>query len=593
MRTTVLALILLGLPASALDDEKAPDFTLPDLQGKPHTLYALKERKAVVLLFLGIECPRSRAAEPRLMDLAKAYGEKGASFFAINSNWNETSAEIADYVKKAGFTIPVLKDDQNRVADLFKIRIQPTAVVLDGTFALRYRGLIDDHKIEEFVRAPHLKNALEAVVAGRAVEVKATDPEGCTVRRVEKATSQEVTYAKHVAPILFKHCVGCHRPGQVGPFSLESYEQASAWSSEIVAYTKRKSMPPWKPVTNEGFYYNERRLSAEELAILERWHRNGAPEGDPKDLPRPPSFVDGWMLGKPDAVLTAEGGYVVGPRGRDEYRCYVLPTNFDEDKWVVGVEYKPGNPRAVHHIIGYLDGTTQAEKKDAADPAPGYRTNGAGPNILPSGSLAGWAPGNMPRMLPAGVGRRLRKGERIVLETHYHRTGREEKDEGAEVALYFAKEPVKKMLQVHMIANVFLRIPAGAPDHKVVANFTVPADVHAYDVMPHMHLLGREMSVVATFPDGAKKDLVIIKDWDFAWQETYQFREPLPLPKGTKIRVEATYDNSEKNKNNPSNPPRPVRWGEQTTDEMCIAFIHYTVDGEDRRKPARTEDNSK
>jgi len=589
-----MALFLLVCLPGAAPDEKAPEFTLPDLQGKQHTLSALKDRKAVVLLFLGIECPRSRAAEPRLDDLAKLYGEKGVVFFAINSNWNESAAEISDYVKKAGFTLPVLKDDKNRVADLYKVRIQPTAIVLDGTMTVRYRGLIDDHKIEEFVRTPFLKKALEAVVAGKNVEVKSTDPEGCTVRRVEKAKSQDVTYTRHVAPILSKHCVSCHRPGQVGPFSLENYEQASAWSSEIMVYTRRKVMPPWKPVTNEGHYYNERRLTPDEIATLEKWHKNGAPEGDPKDLAPAPKFADGWMLGKPDAVVKAQGGYVVAARGRDEYRCYVINNPFDEDKWVVGAEYKPGNPRAVHHIIGYLAMGTAAEKKDAADPEPGYRTNGAGPNVIPSGSIAGWAPGNMPRMLPPGVGRRIRKNEKIILETHYHRTGREEKDEGAELALYVAKEPVKRMLQVHMIANFMLRIPPGAENHKVTASIgPLSSDVQAYDVMPHMHLLGKEMSVVATLPDGSTKDLVIVKDWDFGWQETYQFKEPLPLPKGTRIRVEAVYDNSEKNRNNPSNPPRAVKWGEQTTDEMCIAFVHYIVDTESRTKPSKTEENPK
>jgi hypothetical protein len=192
-------------------------------------------------------------------------------------------------------------------------------------------------------------------------------------------------------------------------------------------------------------------------------------------------------------------------------------------------------------------------------------------------------------MLPAGVARRWRKGEHIVLETHYHRTGRPEKDEGCEVALYFAKEPVQKMLLVHMIANPFLRIPAGESNYRVTAQLipAVPADIHVYDVMPHMHLLGKEMSVVATLPDGAKKDLVIVKNWDFAWQETYQFKEAVPLPRGTQIKVEAFYDNSLGNKNNPSNPPKAVRWGEQTTDEMCIAFLHYTVDAEDRRKDGK------
>jgi peroxiredoxin len=574
--------LLAGLP----QDEAAPDFTLPDYHGKPHALSALKGRKAVVLVFTGIECPRGVAAEPRLSEMAQKYAEQGVAFLAINSNRNESPEAVIDHLKKSQFLIPMLRDDKGSVSNLYRVEIQPTAFVLDGELRVRYRGMIDNHKIEELVRKHYLRDALEAVLAGRPVEVKETEPEGCTVRKREPATgAAEVTYAKDVAPILNKHCVSCHRPGQVGPFSLETYEQASAWSREVMTYTKRRAMPPWKPVTNPDFYWNERRMTDAEIATLRKWHEAGTPLGDPKDLPPPPKVDPGWMLGTPDHVVKAEGGWIVGPKGRDEYRCYAIRNPFDEDKWVTGVEYRPGNLRAVHHIIGYLDAGGQSAKKDAADPQPGYKSNGSGPGILPSGSLAGWAPGNMPRLLPEGTARLLKKGEWIVLETHYHRTGRPETDEGAQVGLYFAKKPVQKQLHVHMIANPFFRIPPGAERHKVVATYTVPKDVRALDVMPHMHLIGREMTVTATFPDGKAMDLVAIKDWDFNWQETYQFRDLLPLPRGTKIRVEAFYDNSEKNPNNPSFPPRAVGWGEQTTDEMCIAFIHFTNDSEDLTRP--------
>jgi peroxiredoxin len=421
---------LLAAFLGAQDSGSAPGFTLKDVEGKTHALAALKGRKAVVLVFTGIECPRGVAAEPRLSEMAKKYAEQGVAFLAINSNRNESVAEILDHVKKGGFALPVLKDEKGAVAGLYKVEVQPAAFVLDGEFRIRYSGLIDDHKIEEFVRKPYLRDAIEAVLAGKDPEVKSTEPLGCSVKSREAAATGEVTYAKHVAPILAKHCVPCHRPGQVGPFSLEGYEQASAWSREITTYTKRRSMPPWKPVSNTDFYWNERRLTDDELTTLRKWHETGAPPGNEKDLAPAPKAEAGWMLGTPDVVLKAEGGYEVGPKGRDDYRCYVLKNPFDEDKWVTGVEYKPGNLRSVHHIIGYLDASGQSEKKDAQDPLPGYRSSGSGPGVIPSGSLAGWAPGNMPRRLPEGTARLWKKGERIVLETHYHRTGRPEKDEG-------------------------------------------------------------------------------------------------------------------------------------------------------------------
>jgi peroxiredoxin len=581
----LLALLALLVPG----DEAAPDFTLKEVGGKPLSLASLKDRKAVVLVFTGIECPRGRAAEPRLADLAKTYGEKGVAFLAINSNRNESDVEVAEHAKKIAWPLPVLRDPGGKVADLYKVDVQPHAVLLDAARRVAYRGLIDDHKVEEFVRNHYLRDALEAVLAGKEPAVKETQAVGCSVKKNEAAVAGEVTYAKDVAPVLNRHCVACHRPGQVGPFTLDDYEQASAWSKEITTYAKRRAMPPWKPTTNPGSYYNERRLSDAELLILERWHAAGAPKGDLKALPPPPKFDDGWMLGTPDVVLQAEGGYVVGAKGPDEYRCYVVQNPFNEDKWVTGFEYKPGNGLAVHHIIGYLDRSGASEKRDAAEPGPGYRSNGSGPGILPSGSLGGWAPGNLPRQLPEGVARLWKKGERVVLETHYHRTGRPETDAGAQVALYFAKTPVKKQLHVNMIFNPLLRIPAGAERHPVSAQWVVPKDISALDVMPHMHLLGREMSVVATFPDGTKKDLVAIKDWDFNWQETYQFLKDVQLPRGTKVRVDAVYDNSLKNPNNPSNPPKVVGWGEETTDEMCIAFVHFTNDAEDLTKPKAKE----
>jgi len=589
MRTLALVAVLLT-PAAAPAGEKAPDFTLSDVSGKSHTLSALKDRKAVVLLFMGIECPRSVAAEPRLGDMLKKYGEKGVEFFAIDSNWNESAKEIAEHCSQRSFPITYLKDQGGKVATLYKVETQPTAVLLDGALSIRYRGLIDDHKVEELAKKKYLRDAIEAVLAVKDPEPSSTEPLGCTIRKGEtKATSTEVTYTKHVAPILNRACVNCHRPGQAGPFSLETYDQAQAWSNEIKSWTHSRSMPPWKPISNHGVYYNERTLSDDEITTIAKWTDNGAPMGDAKDLPPAPKFAEGWMLGTPDAVIKAEAGFELAAKGRDEYRCFAIKNPFDEDKWVAGIEFKPGNARAVHHIIGYLDMSGQAARKDEAEPGAGYRSNGSGPGIFPSGSMSGWAPGNMPRMLPEGSARLLRKGEWVILETHYHRTGRPEKDAGGEVALYFAKTPVRKQYHVHMIAQPLLKIPAGEKDYKTGLTYVVPKDVHALDVMPHMHLIGREISVIATFPDGKKMDLVAIKDWDFNWQETYQFKESLKLPRGTRIRLEAKYDNSPDNPSNPSNPPRDVRWGEQTTDEMCIAFIGFTNDAEDLTKKREEE----
>jgi hypothetical protein len=288
------------------------------------------------------------------------------------------------------------------------------------------------------------------------------------------------------------------------------------------------------------------------------------------------------MLGEPDAVFKA-AEHEVGPDGPDEYRCYVMPTNFDEDKWVSAVEVKPGNSRVVHHVIAYLDTSGTADKLDAADPLPGYKSDGAGPGFMPAGEMSGWAPGDFPYTLPDGVARLLPKNARIVMEVHYHRNGRKEKD-STTIGLHFAKQPVAKRFRTMELINWEFKIPAGAANHRVTAGAKIAEDLHALSIMPHMHLTGRKAKVTATLPDKTQKVLVQIDDWDFNWQDTYHFKEAVALPKGTRLLLEMWYDNSEGNLNNPNNPPKALTWGEQTTDEMCLAFLFFTRDSEDRTK---------
>lgn len=565
-RSILLSMLALSLGCTQSESRPMPSFPDP----------------VSVLYFVGIECPMSNARIPRMIDLAKEF--PNVSFCAVYSNFHETQEQIDAHAKKYGLPFKVIKDERHELADKYKIDMIPSAVILDQKGELRYRGRIDDHKVEEFVTSRDLRKALMEVLDGKPVSTPETPVEGCVLAREEKATSTEVTYARDIAPILNNSCVTCHRPEGAAPFSLVGYDQARAWAKMVKRSTQAKRMPPWKPVTNHGLYHNERRLTDDEIAKIARWADSGAPKGDDKDLPPEPKFKDGWLLGTPDLVLKAEGGYEIAAKGSDVYRCYVLKTDFDEDKWVKAVEYRPGNMSVVHHIIAYIDTSGAGARKDQADALPGYETNGAGPGIMPQGSLGGWAPGNFPRMLQPGVAFRLPRGAHIILETHYHKSGRKEVDQGTQIGLYFAKEPITKRIRYHAIINTWFRIPAGAEAYKATANWKVPQDIHALDVMPHMHLLGREAHVVATLPDGKKQDLVVIKDWDFNWQETYQFKQPLALPKGTKVQLTMIYDNSEKNRNNPSRPPKPVTWGYETTDEMCIAFIAYTVDSENLGK---------
>jgi hypothetical protein len=385
------------------------------------------------------------------------------------------------------------------------------------------------------------------------------------------------TYNRDIAPILWKNCAGCHRPGEIGPFSLLTYRDASRRASFLAEITASRRMPPWKPEPNFGAFHDERRSSDDEVRRIAEWADAGTPEGDPKDLPPAPKFPDGWQLGTPDLVLKVPEPFSVPAAGRDIYRCFVIPIPADSDKTVAAVEFRSGNRRVVHHALLYLDNTGAARAKDEADPAPGYASFG-GPGILPTGGLGGWAPGAMPRFLPEGVGKFLRKGSDLVLQIHYHPDGKPETDQSV-VGVYFTRTPARKIVGGIAVRTRNLDIPPGERRYHVAAQSEpLPADVRVIGIAPHMHYIGKEMKVVARSPDGQTVPLIWIKHWDFNWQGQYQYRTPVALPKGSIIQLEAYYDNSEENPANPSRPPRRVRWGEQTTDEMCLLGVQVVTE---------------
>lgn len=393
---------------------------------------------------------------------------------------------------------------------------------------------------------------------------------------ITAAPDREVTYTKDVAPILLKNCAGCHRPGEIGPFSLLTYRDAAKRADDITNVTADRTMPPWKPVAGVGEFFGERRLSDAEIATLGAWVKGGSKEGSPADLPPPPSFPEGWQLGEPDLVLKMPEPFKLHASGGDVYQCFVLPSGLLEDRTIAAIEFRPGNPRIVHHGLFYTDTNGRARKLDAADPAPGY-THFGGVGFAPTGSLGGWVPGTTPRLLSDGLGRLLPKGSDVVIQVHYHPDGKPETDQST-IGFHFTKKPATRLVTMLMMNKFDLVIPAGDARHKVTDQFTLPADITLVAIGPHMHLLGREMKVTATLPDGRTRPLIWINDWDFNWQGAYQFRDAVALPKGTRIDIEAHYDNTSDNPSNPRNPPLEVRYGEQTTDEMCLCSLHFYAD---------------
>jgi hypothetical protein len=427
---------------------------------------------------------------------------------------------------------------------------------------------------------------------------------GAVVTHHEAAPSAQapVTFSEHVAPIVFANCTSCHRPGEAAPFALMSYRDARPLAKAIASATAAHVMPPWKAGPTDYPFANARRLSAEQIATIQKWVADGALEGDPARLPPLPKFTEGWQLGPPDLTVSMSEAYEVPARGPDVYRNFVVPLNLDRDTWVRAIEFRPLARSVVHHSLFFLDATGAARERDAEDPLPGFpggmgsgrvASGGRGgrgalagllggrgaansqdddPVARIAGNLGGWALGGRALELPAGLAFFVAKGSDLILSTHFHPSGKVEREKSA-VGLYFASSPPTQSfttIQLPPIFGVFegLDIPADEGRYTIKDSFVIPVDVRAFSVGAHAHYLGKQMRLTATLPNGDVKTLLRIDDWDFSWQERYRFDDYVSLPKGTRLDAEINYDNTSANKRNPSKPPVRVTWGEESNDEM-------------------------
>ena len=385
---------------------------------------------------------------------------------------------------------------------------------------------------------------------------------------------ENVTFTEHVAPILFQNCSRCHRPGEVAPFSLLNFQDAQKRARLIADVTQSRTMPPWHAGHGYVEFSNERRLTDEQIAVLGAWVEQGLKEGDAAKLPALPKFTEGWQLGKPDLILKMPEPFEVSAEGRDIYWNFVLPLNLSEEKWVRAIEFRPQARKVVHHSLYFLDTTGTGRKYDKADPKPGYNGNRSNRQFE---SLGGWAVGGEPLMLPEELAYHFPTNSDIVLQTHFHPSGKIE-HETSMVGIYFASKPPTRQFTTVQLPPAFgrlsgLNIPAGASNYVVKDSFDVPIDLEAIFVAPHAHYLARTFLLTATLPTGKQQTLLKIDNWDFNWQEEGVYKNRIRLPKGTRLDAAITYDNSAANPSNPSNPPKPVKWGPMTTDEMAAMTL--------------------
>lgn len=583
MRRAFALVSILTLAARALAAEPVADFSLHDHRGKAHSLAALKDKKLVVLAFVGVDCPVAKAYGARLAKLAAEYEPKGVAFLGLDPNCQDSLAQIGDYVKEQQVTFPILKDAGNIIADRLGVTRTPEVVVLDAERKVRYHGRVDDQYGVGYIRsAPQkhdLKLALDELLADRPVSNPKTESPGCLIGRDREPQSDfAVTYSNQIARLIDRHCVECHRPGDIAPFSLATYKQAAGWADMMLEMVESKKMPPWHADSRFGHFSNERRLSVEEMKQLRAWVSAGAPEGDPKDLPKPRTFTEGWQLPQPpDRVIAMrDRPFDVPAEGLVRYQYFVVDSGFKEDQWVRGMEVIPGNRSVVHHVLVFV--------KDPKQRMP----QGEGGLF---GFLAAYVPGLRPIPYPAGMAKRIPAGSQIVFQVHYTPTGVKRQDMTRLGLLFADAKDVTHEVRTTSAVQRRLSIAPGDANWRTTADsIEMAPDTLLLGMMPHMHLRGKSFLYELQNPDGTRETLLDVPQYDFNWQTGYRLAEPKPLTPGAKLHAVARFDNSEGNPANPD-PKKTVRWGDQTWDEMMIGYFDIAVplDPKDPEKAERYE----
>ena len=576
-----------------------------DVEGHQHRIgVSMGKVHPVALVFLDTACPVATRYIPVLNELYETARTHGVALYGVLSNPDIGWRESADFADRFDIEFPVIFDSAGDLAVRLEPRVMSESFVVSTANRVVYRGRVDDRfaavgRLRTRIASHDLRKVIGSIASGEQPEPYETEAVGCFhpvwgEPGEPGAGVDEVNWARHVAPLLQANCVECHRRGGIAPFSLEGFDNARRWHRMIAYMTGEGLMPPWRAAPGFGEFRDSRRLSARQIELLRTWSLTGARRGDPEDaMPASKQPRSKWRLGEPDLVLAMREPFEVPASGDDIYRYFVIPTDFSEDKVVVAMDFSPGDPGVVHHANYLIDYEGRARAEDAKDETPGFSVFGTGGFLdYNAWGIGGWTPGAEPWVLDRGQGMWLPRGGDLVLEVHYHLNGRATTDR-SEVAFYFAREPVSRYVDGVVIGTQDLDIPPGEESYWRRFSMDVPAGMTLTDVTPHMHFLGREFISVATLPDGREQPLIRIADWDFRWQNTFTYREPVHLPAGSRIDAWVRYDNSAENPQNPAVPPRSVTWGWETTDEMSELWIGFIPDSPgDRARIANAAERS-
>ena len=547
------------------------DLTLTDCDGIPTQLSQFSDSDAIVIMFFGVDCPLAKLYGQRVCQLAKSNPE--VAFVGVDSNHRDDVDSIRAWQHEFASKLPVFSDRSQAIADALGATRNPQVVVLDRERRIRYRGRIDDQyttlRRSNGILREDLAIAIDELLHGKDI----SDPEpvasGCFIDRnpiPEAVGDKTITYYQHVAPILQRRCVSCHREGQSAPFALTNYEEASSWIDTIDEVVRERRMPPWYASPDYGDFANFAGLTPSEQYQIHRWVEAAGPAGDPANAtPLPPLSKQEWQIGEPDFVITIPEPFTIPAEGVLEYQYVLVDPKFTEDKWIQAAEVKPSNPAVVHHCNVWPQEGDSPRVDD----------------VWGSAYLAVTAPGRPPMSFPEGMAKRIPAGAKLVFQLHYQSIGSEQVDRTS-LGLKFA-DPASVRREVAtrgLVACESLQIPPGDPEYRVELTETLEDDLLLLAMSPHMHLRGKSCRYEALYPNGYKEILLDIPSWNFNWQDRYVLEEHKRLPAGTKIIASAVFDNSTANPFNPDATAKVV-YGPQSTDEMFNAWYEAVLENVD------------
>lgn len=559
----------LRLPGPAGVGRFVPDVAFTDLAGKSGKLSDFKNNKLLVVAFTNTTCPVCKKYAPALQRLEKEWAAKGVAFLFVNPTKTDKPGDH-------GFAGRYVHDTDGTLTATLGATSTAEVFVLDAARTVQYRGAVSDQYGLGYAldapRANYLAVALTDLLGGRTPVIQATTAPGCELVAGAKPQAADLTYHARIERIMQANCVDCHRKGGVAPFALDTYDDVVANKGMIKKTVDKGTMPPWfaaPPKKGEhSLFANDRTLTDSDKKDLFAWLASDMKKGDIADAPLPRNYSSGWGFGKPDAVFQLPKPVAVKAEGVMPYQNVIVPTDFDEDKWVQGLEVQPTAREVVHHVLVF---------------AVPKGSRGVGGEA--QGFFAAYVPGSTALVYPEGYAKKLPKGSDLRFQIHYTPNGKATTDQ-TKIGLVFAKEKPRYEVRVSAAVNPTFSIPPGADNHKVTGSIPfIPWDCRILAFFPHAHVRGKAAQYELKTPDGKTTKLLEVPHYDFNWQLQYRFAEPVTVPRGSGLIYTAWYDNSDKNPANPD-PKKTVKWGPQTYEEMHLGYVEFVIDSRAATEPA-------